>query len=253
MKEYLEEGKTIRDAMINSNRYTRFVQHRFDRCRMLGMNVSSPMRFYEATEIYRGREIETPYFEKNYIKGIATDKIPALRLRNRDYALQLAKLLGEAAAYNLIVGRYDNFNGRVLFDDGDEIITEDKCLPKSLTVSFSTRAFMDFKEVGIGWEKKKFPKEFAELTPEYAAPVNNRKSMLPDVNEFAEAYINSFVRRFKQIRAEYWRRKDKESFDKLFCSNNYLDFTYEWSKALERLDNSNADELEEIVRKNILF
>ena len=65
--------------------------------------------------------IWSTYFQRDYIRGIASDKIPACRFEDPAYALQFARLLGRAAAPNMIVGRCD-LNGQVLFDDGDEVV-----------------------------------------------------------------------------------------------------------------------------------
>ena len=51
--------------------------------------------------------IWSPYFERDYIRGIASDKIPPQRLADATFALRLARLLGQAAAPNMIVGRCD--------------------------------------------------------------------------------------------------------------------------------------------------
>jgi hypothetical protein len=85
--------------------------------------------------------------------------------------------------------------------------------------------------------------KFAE---DYAQPVVKRAGIAPDIEKFAEAYASAFVKRFKEIQKEY--RDHKRAFNSLF--NRIYDtgsFAFRWQKVLERLDNTDADALGNLI------
>ena len=132
VSDRLDRGKTLLEAMIESEEYTDYVLDRRLGCRRLTMNLPGALVTSKIREIYRGEQtslhdtqIWTPYFERDYVRGTATDKLPAERLQRDGYALRFAELLGRAAAPNMIVGRCGD-DGHVFFDDGDEVIIEDE-------------------------------------------------------------------------------------------------------------------------------
>ena len=119
--------------------------------------------------------IWSPYFERDYIRGMATDKIPPQRLADAAFASRLARLLGQAAAPNMIVGRCD-LQGRVVFDDGDEVVIENEAgLPVEIVVADQTGTFADYRT------------DLEHFAAEYAEPVNRRLPLLADPEEFAAA------------------------------------------------------------------
>ncbi|NLT69189.1 MAG: hypothetical protein GXX91_00670, partial [Verrucomicrobiaceae bacterium] len=138
VREHLDEGRFEPDAMSRSDEYTEYVLDRRFACRYLGMNIPKRVTARKICERYfgpwtgpTGYMIWTPYFERLYIPGIASDKMPRQRLCDPEFALKFASLLGQAAAPNLIVGRCDS-NHNVLFDDGDEIIVERERRPAEI-------------------------------------------------------------------------------------------------------------------------
>ena len=137
-----------------------------------------------------GTVIGSPYFEREYIRGIATDKIPDHRFENEGFSLEFARLLGEAAATNMIVGRCDR-EGGILFDDGDEVLVEDDAgRPLEMIVADQTGNFVDY----LG--------ELTRVAPEYAGPINRRAEHVPDFKRFAQVYLDAFVKRFGSTQGE---------------------------------------------------
>jgi hypothetical protein len=197
------------------------------------------------SERYATREggvfpIWTPYFEREYIRGTATDKIPARRYETEEFALGCARLLGAAAAPNMIVGRCDAM-GLPLFDDGDEVMVSDaRGLPADIIVSDPTGTFNDYAS------------PLSEFTVNYALPVTRRSSMLGRVDAFAEAYLNAFLACFQHTQEDYRRRR--KAFDSLFGhlpDQKEGSFPYRWRRVLARLDETDAAELVSLMRGNI--
>lgn len=247
IREHLNDGKKLLDAIIQSEGYTEYTLDRRLGCRQLGMNLPAHTTANRIHERYSGpREdmqkvvIWSPYFERDYIRGMATDKIPSEKLTDVAFASRLARLLGRAAAPNMIVGRYDT-NGHVIFDDGDEVVIENEAgLPVEIIVADQTGTFFDYCT------------DLEHFAREYAKPVNKRLSLLPDGEEFADLYIEALVARLSRIQLEY--RKRKRAFDTLF-KHRPLDeagsFSYRWERILDRLRRTVPHEIGELVRSHI--
>lgn len=245
--EHLDDGKSLLDAMLFSEEYTDYILNRRLACRQLGMNLPSHTtthklgeRYFGKNRDYHGLTIYSPYFERDYISGLATDKIPASKFANESYAVAFARLLGQTAAPNLIVGRCQ-LSGPVIFDDGDEVIVEDQLgMPMDIVVADHTGTFTDFR------------RSLSESAPEYATSVNKRLSMLSQPGAFAQAYLDAFVERFEKIQQEY--RLRKRAFDNLFKHQPPVEggnLSYRWLRVLERLNQADPLALRELIRKQI--
>ena len=245
--ERLDEGKDLLQAIQDSDEYADYWLDRRLGCRQLGMNLCRRVfmrrlnEVYEGSnERYRGRSIRSTYFEREYLPGIATDKLPMDRYSRAGYALKLAALLGQAAATSLIVGR--SFDAtRAAFDDGDEVVREgDDGLPSDLLLGDHSGAFTEYKlplDTFIGY---------------YARPVNLREKIVPEPAEFARTYLAAFRERFLHIQGDY--RKRRRAFDNLFKHCKYDtagSFAYRWECVLRRLDETNGPALCEALRRSI--
>jgi hypothetical protein len=248
VRQHLNNGLHVPEAMFRSDEYTEYVLDRRFACRYLGMNIPKQFTTRKICERYfaswtkpDGYMIWSPYFERAYIHGVATDKMPEGRFQNPDFALAFARLLGRAAASNLIVGRCDA-SRNTLFDDGDEIILEDECgLPADIVVADQTGTFGDYRT------------PLRNLAGAYAAPVNRRIKYLPHAEAFARVYLDAFAERFGTIQEKY--RLRRKAFDTLFKVRPYDEqgcFAYRWQCVLRRLEASNPRELAQIIRANLL-
>jgi len=247
VSEHLDDGKDLLRAMIECESYTEYILDRRLGCRQLGMNLPPRISMRKVTERYRGSQrtlagttIWSPYFERDYVAGVASDKIPTIKLKDPRYATALAMLLGRAAAPNLIVGRSDSF-GRVIFDDGDEVVVEDaKGLPTEIIVSDHTGTFGNFAS------------DLRQLAPAYAGPVLRRWHLLTDPAAFAQTYVEGFRIRFAQLQIEY--RDRRRAFNGLF-KHRAVDpagnLAYRWLRVLQRLDEAQPDVLAEAIRAHI--
>lgn len=247
--EHLDDGKSLLDAMLFSEEYTDYILNRRLACHQLGMNLPSHTTTHKLSERYFGKNtgyhgltIYSPYFERDYIGGLATDKVVASKFADETYALTFARLLGETAVPNWIVGRCQ-LSGQVIFDDGDEVVIEDPAgMPVEIIVADHTGTFTDYR------------RSLAETAPAYAEPVNKRLYMLTHPAAFAQAYLDGFVARFEKIQREYRRRK--RAFDNLFKHQAPVEggnLSYRWLRVLDRMNQANPKELAELIRRHFAF
>lgn len=245
--EHLDEGKDLITAIMEAADYTDYVLDRRLGCRQLGMNLPAKVtsgRIRETyagiNKAYHGARCWVIYFEREYIRGHATDKIRARLYANPEFGRRVARLLGEAAAINLIVGRTYT-DKRVMFDDGDEVIVSDADgLPDHLIVSDHTGTFTEYQ----------CPLHVCAF--DYAEPVNRRAAYLPNAAEFAELYLQALHNQFTHTQQEYRRRR--RAFDNLF-KHHPVDpagsFAYRWQCVLKRLDTTDAAALVAAIRSHI--
>jgi len=244
IREHLDEGKEFLQSIMEAEEYTEYILDRRLGCRQLGMNLPPRITARKITEHYQGYRYSGPiwstYFEREYLGGMASDKIPRSRFQHPEYALAFARLLGRSAAPNIIVGRL-NLNDTVLFDDGDEILIEDfSGIPRELVVSDHTGTFSDYKF------------ELVEFAPSYAAPMTTRLAFFTDPRTVVDTYLTAFVERFTHIRGEYRRRQ--RAFDKLFKHrprDEAGSFAYRWERTLDRLNRTDPVGLAASIRKHI--
>ena len=247
IREHLDSGKPLLDAIYQAEEYCEYVQDRRLGCRQLGMNLPPKVTVRRLIEKYdgnqqqfRGTMIWSPYFQRDYIHGIASDKMPGYRFRSEAFALRFARLLGRAAAVNMIVGRCD-LAGNVLFDDGDEVVIEDADgLPCDIIVADHTGTFADYLS------------DLGEFARDYAAPINRRIELVPFPDRFVDAYLDAIEERFIAIQQEYARQR--RGFDTLFkhqpC-DEAGNLSYRWKRVLQRLVASDPSELKHRIREKI--
>ena len=241
--EHLEEGKDLLAAIIEAEEYTEYILDRRLGCRQLGMNLPPRITTRKIMEHhhgfhYNGQLVWSTYFERDYVSGIATDKLPHSRFQDIAYSLKFAELMGRAAAANIVVGRM-NLKNAVLFDDGDEVMVEDEShMPKEIIVSDHTGTFTDYtSDLQV----------FAEA---YAAPIRRRLAYFPYPHDVIESYLMAFTERLIHMKLDYQRRK--RSFDTLFKHrprDEHGSFAYRWECILDRLNRIDPSRLAEAIRK----
>ena len=249
IRERLDERKPLLQAMLESEEYTDYVLDRRLGVLQLGMNVPAGLSLQRVRDRYKGdnrevsgRLIPAVYFERDYLHGLATDKLPQSKYLKAGYADRLAWLLGWAAASNMITGRALEATKQALFDDGDEVILESPAtgLPDRLVVADPSGAFSDYQRALV------------EVAPAYARPVNVRAGWMPDPRGFAEGYVEAFKAGFVHVQGDY--RKHRRAFDTLFKHCVYDragSFAYRWECVLRRLDQADVDVLIRCIRRNI--
>lgn len=247
IRERLEENKDLLRSIMESEEYTEYILDRRLGCRQLGMNLPYSVTTGRIGERYHGWRHEfdgiviwATYFERDYVDGMATDKILPVRFADHDFAMRFAALLGRAAAPNMIVGRL-HLDGRVLFDDGDEVLMLDENgMPREIIVADHTGTFVDFQ------------KPLDAAAEGYARPINLRAPYVPHILAFADTYLDAFTRRFESIQRDY--RKRKRGYETLFKHHKRDEegcYAYRWERVLERLDKADAHAMAQAIRQHI--
>ena len=235
--EHLDEGKDLLRAMLEANEYTDYILDRRLMCRQLGMKLPPHIGYGQFTEPYtgdnqyKGTTVRTAYFSRAYIQGTASDKIPPAKYRNPVFALRFAKLMGEAAALDMIVGRGSTETKENMFDRIYEVLQMDADgLPEKLVVTGHTGSFVNYLEA------------FEDSVAPYANVVRRRVKFLADPKAFADAYVAAFRQALAATQERY--RTHRKAYDRLLV-NRPFDVggsgAYRWAKTLERLDGCDPD------------
>lgn len=239
IREHLEENKSLLESIIEAEEYTEYILDRRLGCRQLGMNLPPRIVARKISEPYtgsraelRGISIWATYVERDYVHGIATDKMAGCKFGNDEFAVRFARLMGTAAASNLVVGRTD-LSGKVMFDDGDEVMRcGEQGLPEDLVVADPTGTFNDYTT------------PLVIMAGEYARPINVRIPMVPDPVSFAANYLEAFGLELRRIQQEY--RKRKRGFDNLFRHRRRDEggsFAFRWEQVLQRLNRADVQQV----------
>ncbi len=230
--EHLDEGKDLLTAILESNDYTDYIMDRRLMCQQLGMNlpkyvgIGQVAEVYRGTNQYKGTTVRASYFSRAYMPGMASDKVPPVRFRNPAFALAFARLMGEAAALDLIVGRRATETGEPLFDKNYEVVQlGEDALPESVVVTDHSGSFVNYLS------------SFEESVAPYADVMLRRRNFVTNFEAFANAYVEAFGRKLAEVQANY--RARRRAFDELFMHRPFDvagSGAYRWAKTLERLD-----------------
>ena len=245
--EHLDEGKDLMRAMLESDEYSDYILDRRLMCRQLGMNLPNRIGFGHITEKYHGHNqyngitVRTACLVRPYIRGVASDKIPPPRYRNPAFALKFAKLMGEAAAVDLIVGRRSSVTREVVFDHSYEIVL---CgadgLPESVKITDHVGTFVDYE------------RELCDGIAHYADVMLSRRAFVQDYAAFTEAYVDAFVGKVAEVQSTY--RSRRKAFDGLLADRPFDtngSGAYRWSRALSRLDHADIEDLRARLNKAV--
>ncbi len=237
---HLNSGKDFTTAIMEATSYADYVVDRWMACRQLGMHLPQKLSVNKVRETYhwspdpdeKPSYIWSNYFVRDYIDGRASNKIPAEYYASEEFNRELATLLGEAAAPNIIVGRALD-NGPVIFDDGNEVIQFDAenhaC---GLKLTDLTGAFSNYQGLLMA------------MVPEYTRVLDKRQALMPNVREFIDIYTEAFRVKCLAIQQDYQKRKG--SFEELFKDlprDAKGSFGYRWESVLDRLAAADMDML----------
>lgn len=246
IRERLDEGKDLLWAVMEAFEYTEYTLDRRLGCWELGMPLPGsidtrtiPETYFGKQQQYHGTRVWTTYYERDFIEGLATDKIPDSRLKNTAFCLRVAQLLGYAAAPNLVVGRTDG-KGNVTFDSGDEMILFDgRGSPQRIVVADHAGTFNDVNS------------PLASFAAGYARPVLSRLGRVVNPAAFADTYLDAFSARLFEMKTEC--RLKRHAFDALFQHSKQGPETFSdrWAKALERLEQTDIPYLIGQIRATI--
>ena len=230
--EHLDEGKDLLQSIMEADEYSDYILDRRLMCRQLGMDLPWRLNFghftekYHGTSQYNGITVRTAYFVRDYVTGIASDKIPLAKYRNPAFAHKFAEQMGAAAAVDMIVGRRSSLTNEILFDQNYEVVRlGDDGLPRKVKVTDHAGSFVNYED------------DYETYVDQYAAFARRRKDYVSDYGVFVDAYVGGFLRKLEETQAAY--RARRRAFDELFADRPYDtngSGAYRWACALKRLD-----------------
>ena len=247
IRERLDLGKDLLIAYNESMEYVDFIKQRRLACGELGMPLPGRIDFKHITEVYNGKQtkyqgeyIWTFYFEREFINGLATDKIPDSFLQEHNFCQSFAKLLGQAAAPNMVVGRMDKKNNCVIFDGGDEMLLSDsKGHPQRLVVADHAGTFYEYTSPLVTFAKA------------YAKPVIDRLQKVADPDKFTQIYLDAIKQRLLALQEECKMQQNAFKVRFQHSKQGAGTFPDRWDKALKRLQATDVASLVERIRKEI--
>ena len=250
IREMLDEGKELLESFNQAEEYTDYILNRRLACNLLKMKLPQYLKVRRFVEVYHGKNpkyqnvpIHTVYYEREYIDGIATDRLTPQYFQNpkngAEFSIRFARLLGEAVAPNLIVGRSDKDlpDKPPIFDDGDEVLQLDKFhMPDKIIVSEQPGTFVYYLD--------KMENQIAY----YAKPMIKRASFIPNFKQTVDAYVEGFVSKFRDIQGS--AKQYRGTFDDLpnKAPGSMFD---KWRRVLDRLETTNPDVLADMLYKAI--
>ncbi|MCL1919802.1 MAG: hypothetical protein FWG50_01795 [Kiritimatiellaeota bacterium] len=254
IKEHLENfNGDLLHAIMETQDYTEYTLDRRLGCWELGLPLAEryDMKIIPDEYIWNERpeyvsRIWVTYYERDFIEGLATDKVSTAQLQDPAFAIPFARLLGRAAAPNMIVGRTtaakEEKDCEVIFDQGDEMLRlDDKGLPTAILVADHAGTFNAYKSPLL---------MFADA---YARPVLSRLSKIPkpDQAKFIASYLSSMEEQLVQMQEKYSRYR--QGFDGLFRHSKQAEesFADRWRHVLDRLWTTNMKAVVEKIGEAI--
>ena len=138
----LKQGFPLSQAISDTIRYRDYVVDRLRATTALEIPILSYSAIEFAEEIQGIGQIPVFFFDRRYVAGMVSDKIPLHYFAKKGFVVRLARLLGAAAAASMVLGRASYRRGDLFFDDGDEVIQlNGEKLPERLIISETTGSF----------------------------------------------------------------------------------------------------------------
>lgn len=144
VRHRLKQGFPLSQGIRDTVSYRDYI---LDRLRAAAA-LKIPMLSYTAIQFEEELEgvgtIPIFFFDRRYVEGMVTDKIPLSYYGKNGFIVRLGRLLGVAAAASMVLGRASHRTQELFFDDGDEVIQLDRDkLPERLVISETTGSFTD--------------------------------------------------------------------------------------------------------------
>ncbi len=142
---WIKMGFSLDQAVAETLKYRSYIFDRLRAAAQLGFQILSYNEIRLDEEVPGLGTIPAFFFERKYISGVVTDKIPTSCYKNPEFVKGLARQLGAAATFTLVLGRASPRNGKIFYDDGDELIQLDSMsIPVRLVIIETTGSFTDW-------------------------------------------------------------------------------------------------------------
>jgi hypothetical protein len=271
MNRITTHGDSFEKAKQMSTEYANYILDRHKACRKLGMKIPHT-KIKHVTEQYEGQEIPSTYIERDYVRGMATNKIPTFYFNDREFSLSFGKMLWGEAAINMIAGRFDPENKTVLFDDADEILKKANGTAEEIVVADPTKAFADYMSDfytldlhKLNSEKFKHGESF-DITKAYAEKLSSRIQLIEgkckqedrgySAQEFVDVCISSFIHKFEKTK-QYCKTHKAELLAIDFLDNRPAteegSMQWKWRKIIDRLESADAKKIGNAIKSQVQY
>jgi len=138
-------GIPLDQAIAETIKYRDYILDRLNAATQLGFPILSYNEIRLDEDVPGLGLLPTFFFDRQYIPGVVTDKIPISCYKNPNFIMSLAGLLGGAATFTLVLGRASPRTGKIFYDDGDELIQfNSRSIPVRLIIIETTGSFTDW-------------------------------------------------------------------------------------------------------------
>ncbi len=138
-------GAPLHKAIKATVLYRDYIFDRLHAAAELGFPILSYSEITMEEDVPGLGKIQSFFFDRQYVPGMVTDKIPLAYYRRPQFIVDLARLLGAAASFTLVLGKASPRTGKVFYDDGDELIQFDETgAPQRLVIIETTGSFNDW-------------------------------------------------------------------------------------------------------------
>ncbi|MDR3567061.1 MAG: hypothetical protein P4L43_03445 [Syntrophobacteraceae bacterium] len=141
----MKMGVPLDQAIEDTYKYRDYIFDRLHAAAKLGFPILTYREIRLELRIPGLGPVPAFFFERQYVTGIVSDKIPISCYKKPEFIENLSCHLGMAAAFTLVLGRVSFRTGKVFFDDGDELIQFDfNSIPSRLVIIETTGSFTDW-------------------------------------------------------------------------------------------------------------
>ncbi len=138
-------GIPLDQAIAETIKYRDYILDRLNAATQLGFPILSYNEIRLDEDVPGLGLLPTFFYDRQYIPGVVTDKIPISCYKNPNFIMSLAGLLGAAATFTLVLGRASPRTGKIFYDDGDELIQLNSIsIPVRLIIIETTGSFTDW-------------------------------------------------------------------------------------------------------------
>lgn len=236
-------GTPLQQAIADTIKYRDYILDRLRAADELGIPKLAYTEIRLEEDIPELGRIPIFFFDRPYVPGIVTDKIPVTNYGKPGFMLGLARLLGAAAASSLILGRACPRTGHVFFDDGDEIIQlGDDGLPERLIIADTTGSFTDWSTPV--WQL--LPHCLWHLA-QHLDKANQCEILEAELKLFVDAFVKNLCDEITRMQ-EILNQPDSQLW-KLFAdrSSELGGIRHRWEAMLCRLGETDLEQLLQVI------
>lgn len=240
----IKTGVPTSQAIAETLHYRDYIFDRLMAAARLGFPTLSYSEIKLEEDIPGLGKVPSFFFERQYIPGTVTDKISFSCYKRPEFIVNLATILGSAAAFTLVLGRASPRTGQIFYDDGDELVQFDACaMPKRLVIIETTGSFTDWTTPMISLLPQCLERFRTHLQKAMAGGVP-RAALVDAVAAFAES-LSSKIGRVKVIASS---GSVKDLFkDRFYEPGGIRD---RWEGILVRLEKTDPEELRACILNN---